>query len=482
LKSLATTNLQARSLQICVRFTIEMIKKCVIIIFIKRGVMVMADLKEKIKTLKNALGAVPAQFVLDPSFEEQINAAELAKLQKMQEINKENEIIAAELKAFDARFGVEESVVITPPYNIRDDDTVIETTRTIDGVMFYHYHTGLSSANDMLQTGIIRLDQKQIKKGLKLEQDLAEKKAKDKPSFLEKLRIKGMEESLMIMKAEGNDFGKYKKLIALQEKVKSYQAERKQFEAHLKSHSNLTRLNQELEDLETTLEVKERNQEQGAELLQSRVINKQAMMLVKFVQENTDELSVQQRGALGHLRTELSGVPNVNNILQNFLHFSNTAKVASALHEDWRQTRKLPDGTFDPRWKAVKDASFEAQYATTSDLPSNIRKNEGKLELDIANTKFEDLSYNWQQENFEAAVIASDLAKKSYSEYDIGIVGHIIHEAWLKRNEWAIGGELGVPFAELPKHEQDKDLRQYEIAKETLSKAKTKVSDSQFGS
>ena len=33
----------------------------------------------------------------------------------------------------------------------------------------------------------------------------------------------------------------------------------------------------------------------------------------------------------------------------------------------------------------------------------------------------------------------------------------------LKRNDWAKGGELDVPFSELSKAEQDKDLSQYLI-------------------
>lgn len=43
-------------------------------------------------------------------------------------------------------------------------------------------------------------------------------------------------------------------------------------------------------------------------------------------------------------------------------------------------------------------------------------------------------------------------------------VGDEIHNEWLKRNTWAKGGELDVPFAKLPQNEQRKDIIQYRIA------------------
>lgn len=47
-------------------------------------------------------------------------------------------------------------------------------------------------------------------------------------------------------------------------------------------------------------------------------------------------------------------------------------------------------------------------------------------------------------------------------------VGEEIHQAWLSRNEWAKGGELGVSFLDSPPVEQDKDLAQVRTALEVL--------------
>jgi hypothetical protein len=44
------------------------------------------------------------------------------------------------------------------------------------------------------------------------------------------------------------------------------------------------------------------------------------------------------------------------------------------------------------------------------------------------------------------------------------IVGEKIHKAWLARNEWAKGGDLDVPFKDLPADEQAKDINQLKIA------------------
>ena len=47
-------------------------------------------------------------------------------------------------------------------------------------------------------------------------------------------------------------------------------------------------------------------------------------------------------------------------------------------------------------------------------------------------------------------------------------VGSIIHAAWMSRNEWAKGGELDVPFDQLPPAEQAKDINQVVIAQQVF--------------
>ncbi|MBQ0017282.1 MAG: hypothetical protein KBT30_01460, partial [Clostridiales bacterium] len=143
-------------------------------------------------------------------------------------------------------------------------------------------------------------------------------------------------------------------------------------------------------------------------------------------------------------------------------------KIASDLHEDWRKTRLKEDGSYDPRWKKIKDEQFISKL-NNNKLPSNIRLNEeGAYEIDIANTSYENLSADWQEENKKAGeVVATIILREEETEkkYSEGKIGAIIHDAWLARNDWAKGGELDVPFDKLPKNEQDKDLVQYQIGR-----------------
>lgn len=98
-------------------------------------------------------------------------------------------------------------------------------------------------------------------------------------------------------------------------------------------------------------------------------------------------------------------------------------------------------------------------------LPDYVRINEnGEYEIDIANTCYFNLSKDWQEENRLAGEVVARLVE-SGKDYTDAEVGEIIHNEWLARNSWAKDGELGVPFAELPADEQEKDLVQYRIAK-----------------
>lgn len=149
-------------------------------------------------------------------------------------------------------------------------------------------------------------------------------------------------------------------------------------------------------------------------------------------------------------------------------------KIASQLHEDWRKTRLREDGTYEPRWKATKSANFDANL-DRDNLPTYIRVNEdGSVEIDIANCSYENLSPAWQAENKAAAEVVADiLAREAHGErFSLDEVGAIIHDQWLLRNDWAKGGDLDKPFADLPKVEQDKDLDQYRIGLEELGAEK----------
>lgn len=134
--------------------------------------------------------------------------------------------------------------------------------------------------------------------------------------------------------------------------------------------------------------------------------------------------------------------------------------VATALHEDWRKTRKQKDGSYEPRMKDTKDARWIKAH--------------GSSQVDIANTPYHELPSDWQAENKAAAEVVESIILRRAGKVDLSnprvrqVVGDEIHQEWLQRNKWAAGGELDVPFDKLPKAEQDKDLDQMARALEVL--------------
>lgn len=145
--------------------------------------------------------------------------------------------------------------------------------------------------------------------------------------------------------------------------------------------------------------------------------------------------------------------------------------VAFELHEAWRRPRLQSDGTYEPRWKKIKDEKFIEDIRKKEEIPAYVRVTEaGEYEIDIANACYFQLSEDWKGENKAAAEVVAKMIE-SGKEYSDAEAGEIIHNAWLERNSWAKDGELGVPFAELPVEEQEKDLVQYRIAK-TMAEAR----------
>ena len=133
----------------------------------------------------------------------------------------------------------------------------------------------------------------------------------------------------------------------------------------------------------------------------------------------------------------------------------------SEFHEKWRKSRKkMKDWTYEPRMKKTKDSKWIEKNWTD--------------ELDIANTKFEDLPSDWQKENYQAAKyiinLVYDRAISVYTEND-GHYGKLfsfdaieglaskVHDDWMKRNERQRDSnpELFVPYSVLPETEKAKD-------------------------
>ncbi len=145
-------------------------------------------------------------------------------------------------------------------------------------------------------------------------------------------------------------------------------------------------------------------------------------------------------------------------------------KIASALHEDWRKTMQQGDSVYEPRWKKVKDLTF-VEALDFSNLPHNVRIiDNDNVEIDIANSTYFELSEDWKAENKAAAEVVASIVE-SGKELSREEAGEIIHDEWLKRNNWAKDDPvLGKSFSELPFEEQEKDIKQLKIAKEIFEK------------
>lgn len=135
--------------------------------------------------------------------------------------------------------------------------------------------------------------------------------------------------------------------------------------------------------------------------------------------------------------------------------------TGGAFHEDWRKTRLNEDGSFEPRVKTTKDMAWiEAQ---------------GTDQVDIANTDYENLPSDMQAENKAAAKVIAGIFEACNGQIDLddpatrSSIGETVHSAWLSRNVLAKGGDLDVPFADLPVEEQDKDLAQVVVAQRVFS-------------
>lgn len=125
-------------------------------------------------------------------------------------------------------------------------------------------------------------------------------------------------------------------------------------------------------------------------------------------------------------------------------------KVASRLHEQWRSSRRLEDGTFEPRLKTTTDSAWIKKHGTD--------------QIDIANTRYENLPADWQKENKASADVAVRLVTDGrragvdvHSPDFVESASAKVHDAWLERNgEWA-PPEQQLPYEALSEEEKAKD-------------------------
>lgn len=165
--------------------------------------------------------------------------------------------------------------------------------------------------------------------------------------------------------------------------------------------------------------------------------------------------------------------------------------MGSELHDDWRESRKKEDGTFEPRWKALTenmDKQFCEDILTGRVIkPNTIRVNqEGVLELDIANTPFSQLSPFWRADNFMAgcSAVRSIITNwkglthpnKEITDFVVVGVANAIHEAWISRgNVKDYNKELQTAYIFLDPSEKQKDLKHYKIALTLVSNLKNEM-------
>lgn len=153
-------------------------------------------------------------------------------------------------------------------------------------------------------------------------------------------------------------------------------------------------------------------------------------------------------------------------------------KIGAGLHQDWQaswrqqymEKHKAGKPGFESptphREKKTKDADWIASHGTDK--------------VDIYKTSWDDLPKDWQEENREAGKVVERILSERGGKVDLkdpkvrSEVGEIIHSAWLDRHgdeKWegddgptVREGALGVPFDELDPDEQEKDLKQLEVA------------------
>ena len=119
-------------------------------------------------------------------------------------------------------------------------------------------------------------------------------------------------------------------------------------------------------------------------------------------------------------------------------------QLATELHEIWRKTRKLEDGSYEPRLKDTKDKAW-------------IKKNNQSTVVDIANTEFSKLPTDWQKENNLAAKSAIEsLSFHPDGSQDLEKTSSLIHKDWVERNPWA-SAHLKADYANLSEEEKKKD-------------------------
>jgi hypothetical protein len=161
-------------------------------------------------------------------------------------------------------------------------------------------------------------------------------------------------------------------------------------------------------------------------------------------------------------------------------------KLASKLHEDWRQGFKNEEGTgFVDRWRPAKaDAAWLEQAQQNEKLQSYLRVNpeSGATEINLTQLSYDQLPEKWQAENRDAAATALDIIDAALSEGKkldsvfLEEASSTIHDAWRERNSYVKDDPTNVQRLDysdpqFPESERDKDRQHVVLAAEFYAKA-----------
>lgn len=420
------------------------------------------SVRQQADLLKVALENVKNEIVISPEFDQKLNqivsksAAKKNVLTLMQEEHK------AEIDALEKKYGVVERLATGAQIT---NETMYDNKRinlSIDGILIYEFYDKRQPPEMPKRTEELNdfLLKKDVKKALKLKSEILEAKTMNSSSFFAKQKLVSKEKKLQTLVQGENDYSKYLKYLKVIDKANQF----------FKEWKELSALHQEKE--ETYLSdsgIAELNKEYANVLndkitkmveIEKSIVRKKELLILNFYFRNDNILDYLSTGAKPFLKNEFGQDTSLQNFFREFESCIQKYNLAIIFHREWRKTRRK-DGAIEPSWKVVKDKHFIATYQHSDPLPSVLRKNNGKLEIDIANIPFENLSLDWQEENYAAAGVCQDLV---LHKYNLETAGAIIHKRWLKRNEWAKGGELDVPFEQLSDDQKQKHVLQFKIA------------------
>lgn len=208
-------------------------------------------------------------------------------------------------------------------------------------------------------------------------------------------------------------------------------------------------------------------------------------MDIKYVTEQLSAVSARMQGR--NVKELLTGIATKSRNLQNIDlddQLTMAGILGSYLHQSYCDGRKLeqplPNGLQnEPR---VKQLSNELDKKFIDDVMSGkiqtsntLWVEDGKVNMDIANTPFTQLSPYWQYDNFMAGACATRSVITNWEgithedpqvrKFVSVAVANAIHESWIARGnvgDW--NKDLATAYVNLPEDEKAKDLVHYQMA------------------